>query len=192
MKRPMAKKTVVPLGIKALVDEHNKTHSCDKIDVDKIPLEKIEHKLVYLMSVKRYCCFCKQMKPLADFRGTGRNKYDIGDYCEKCIVIIRKERAMKEMHGNRHKAIEKSNGKCVCCGEDFREVHHIDPRVCKDRDRLENLVPLCHACHLEAHNWAYSNINGLNQEIILNFRFFHSDIVNDLVELIDDEEEQED
>ncbi len=189
MIRSRSKKTVIPLGIKALVDEHNKNYPCDKIDVNKTQLERIEHKLVYLMSVKRYCYFCKQIKPLADFRGTGRNKYDLGDHCKKCIEIIRRGRALKEFHGNRHKAIEKSNGKCVICGEDFREVHHIDPTACKDRDRLENLVPLCHACHLGAHNGAYSNINDLNQEMILKFRLFHLDTVKDLVQLEDTEEE---
>jgi 5-methylcytosine-specific restriction endonuclease McrA len=51
----------------------------------------------------------------------------------------------------RDKCLKAKGEQCVECGatEDI-EVHHVDG----DRlnNRLENLVPLCHGCHVKVHS----------------------------------------
>jgi 5-methylcytosine-specific restriction endonuclease McrA len=53
----------------------------------------------------------------------------------------------------RRKCLNAKGEECVECGSaEEIEVHHIDA----DRwnNRLENLVPLCHDCHMKVHNGA--------------------------------------
>ena len=71
----------------------------------------------------------------------------------------RKKRADKQRFGgNRIKALERDNYKCVVCGSDYCvQVHHKDglgrnkPKEQKNND-LDNLITLCARCHIEQHN----------------------------------------
>ena len=43
--------------------------------------------------------------------------------------------------------------KCANCGsKDLVEYHHVVPLVHGGTNNLGNIVPLCHECHLKAHN----------------------------------------
>lgn len=60
--------------------------------------------------------------------------------------------------GNRLKALERDNHKCVECASDYLlQVHHLD-EMGRNKDRrirnnnLDNLVTLCARCHLLKHN----------------------------------------
>ena len=48
--------------------------------------------------------------------------------------------------------LKKSKGcKCMFCGSSPVEYHHIVPLAQGGDNRINNLVPLCRACHLKAH-----------------------------------------
>ena len=48
---------------------------------------------------------------------------------------------------------DKLGNKCANCGsEDLVEYHHVVPLVHGGTNNLGNIVPLCHECHLKAHN----------------------------------------
>ena len=48
---------------------------------------------------------------------------------------------------------DKLGDKCANCGsEDLVEYHHVVPLVHGGTNNLGNIVPLCHECHLKAHN----------------------------------------
>lgn len=42
--------------------------------------------------------------------------------------------------------------KCVYCGADADDIHHIIPVHMGGDNRIGNLVPLCYECHLKAHS----------------------------------------
>ena len=48
----------------------------------------------------------------------------------------------------KREAKEKSNFKCVLCGSDIVEIHHIIPQEEGGPDTLDNAVALCASCHL--------------------------------------------
>ena len=48
---------------------------------------------------------------------------------------------------------DKLGNKCANCGsKDLVEYHHVVPLVHGGTNNLGNIVPLCHECHLKAHN----------------------------------------
>ena len=48
---------------------------------------------------------------------------------------------------------DKLGDKCANCGsKDLVEYHHVVPLVHGGTNNLGNIVPLCHECHLKAHN----------------------------------------
>ena len=48
---------------------------------------------------------------------------------------------------------DKLGDKCANCGsEDLVEYHHVVPLVHGGTNNLGNIVPLCHECHLKAHD----------------------------------------
>lgn len=60
--------------------------------------------------------------------------------------------------GNREKALERDNYKCVVCGsKTLLQVHHKDemgrnkPKEEQNND-LDNLITLCASCHIKKHN----------------------------------------
>ena len=60
--------------------------------------------------------------------------------------------------GNRAKALERDDYRCVICGDtDQIQVHHIDetgrnkPKEVQNNE-LSNLITLCAKCHIEQHN----------------------------------------
>lgn len=52
------------------------------------------------------------------------------------------------------KEIYKQQGRrCVNCGsEEYIELHHVVPLILGGANRISNIVPLCHKCHMAAHN----------------------------------------
>jgi hypothetical protein len=62
--------------------------------------------------------------------------------------------------GNKYKAFERDGYKCKHCGTDANlEIHHIDGTgyksvidYKKSNNNLENLLTLCHKCHLKVTN----------------------------------------
>ena len=51
----------------------------------------------------------------------------------------------------RQKIAQEYNNKCQICGKDSYVLHHIVPRVLKNRNHRKNLISLCSKCHLEIH-----------------------------------------
>lgn len=41
--------------------------------------------------------------------------------------------------------------KCISCGSEATEVHHIRPRRYGGHDHPRNLMPLCTSCHADMH-----------------------------------------
>lgn len=56
-------------------------------------------------------------------------------------------------HAIRIKVLDRSGGRCECCGEGATQVHHRDyrPRVIRGEDLLP-LVSICRHCHKFIHN----------------------------------------
>lgn len=52
----------------------------------------------------------------------------------------------------RPQVIRIKGNKCFYCGELAEEFHHIVPRHMGGDNRLENIVPICHECHMKAHS----------------------------------------
>lgn len=52
----------------------------------------------------------------------------------------------------RPQIIKVKGNKCFYCGKPAVEYHHIVPRHMGGDNRLENIVPICHECHLKAHS----------------------------------------
>ena len=41
---------------------------------------------------------------------------------------------------------------CEICGNKGVDLHHINGRIGKDSDDVENIICLCRGCHEDAHN----------------------------------------
>ncbi len=54
----------------------------------------------------------------------------------------------------RKKVLEKYGYRCAKCGYGFLEIHHIDGD--HTNNSIDNLIPLCKACHIEEH-WKEKN-----------------------------------
>lgn len=52
------------------------------------------------------------------------------------------KKKLKEAHGDR----------CVNCGDEMFEWHHVVPIFLGGTNAIGNIVPLCHRCHRAAHN----------------------------------------
>jgi hypothetical protein len=55
----------------------------------------------------------------------------------------------KEWRRARGLSLWRHNHRCLECGAEATEVHHVDGDA--SNHRQSNLRPLCHACHREAH-----------------------------------------
>ena len=62
-----------------------------------------------------------------------------------------------EMKTKRLVALQNHDWKCVDCGEDAIVTHHAD--FSKDNHDVENLIPLCHSCHMKRHKIKNSGSN---------------------------------
>jgi hypothetical protein len=51
----------------------------------------------------------------------------------------------------RHEAMDRAGWKCVRCGAPATEVHHLRYPPWGTFDVVENLEPICHACHCDEH-----------------------------------------
>lgn len=69
-----------------------------------------------------------------------------------------------EMKRNRLIKLQETQGKCEICGEPAYCVHHLDED--KSNQSLDNLVALCHKCHMILHN-AENKINKTSKYIRL-------------------------
>lgn len=67
-----------------------------------------------------------------------------------------------EMKRNRLLKLAESKNKCEICGEDAFCVHHLDGSF--DNHSLDNLVVLCHRCHLVLHNDRFERNHSLKQK----------------------------
>jgi hypothetical protein len=158
---------------KARVNEYNKRNPDNELDVGKALQETLHEKLKDIEKDSIYCVLCRKIKPNNEFDLTRNTPGSLRGQCKECVVIRRERMYKWDWDGNKHKAIERTNGKCAICGIDYREVHHINPNAGHE---LNNLVALCHRCHLKAHNGAYTSAHGLNQEFI---KIFESLVSND-------------
>lgn len=68
-----------------------------------------------------------------------------------------------EYHNKKFKEYVLSvNGtRCVNCGEEYAELHHIVPLVFGGTNNVNNIVPLCYVCHKLAHGSV--GVNKLNK-----------------------------
>lgn len=74
--------------------------------------------------------------------------------------VLKDHHNKKRFGGNKFKAMERDEYKCRNCGIDKNlEIHHIDgtgyksigdPK--KSNNSLENLMTLCHSCHIRITN----------------------------------------
>lgn len=53
----------------------------------------------------------------------------------------------------RAEALARTSGRCEVCGAPASEVHHLRYPPWGTFDVPENLQPLCHGCHEEAHGF---------------------------------------
>ena len=68
------------------------------------------------------------------------------------LLAIRRKRWNGMRRDIKH--ILKTNGELVCksCGSrEHMELHHILPLAMGGTNKLENLMPLCHGCHVKIH-----------------------------------------
>lgn len=64
---------------------------------------------------------------------------------------VKKLRNEYNQKGFRRKLLEAHGDRCVNCGEEMSEWHHVVPLALGGTNNLQNIVPLCGACHLAAH-----------------------------------------
>lgn len=107
-----------------------------------------------------FCYICGEIKLSSEFYAPSHS------LCKSCAD---KHRSSK-YKGNWLKAIEKTGGKCALCGDNFTDIHHINPISSGGNDDIENLIPLCKGCHLKAHNNTYTKIYGINEELAEYFK----------------------
>lgn len=75
---------------------------------------------------------------LTPFYRARRNVYD--DYMSSKEWAIKRQECLS-CHGD----------KCVFCGADFSEIHHLHYDTLGDEDPAADIVPICSKCHREAH-----------------------------------------
>lgn len=63
------------------------------------------------------------------------------------------------MKQNRLKVLKENNYKCAICGGKATEVHHKDNSF--SNHNLDNLLPVCHKCHMLLHKQSRSNTKPL-------------------------------
>lgn len=159
----------VPDYFKARIKEYNKRNPNNVIDISETLQNALNETLQEIESDYKYCCLCRTVKPKDCFNLTSKNDDNPRGYCIKCSEARKEKMYRYSMNGNRCKALEMTNGKCLICGSEASDVHHIIPLSDGGNHDLNNLVPLCRGCHLKAHNGAYSNIKGVNKDLLQKF-----------------------
>jgi DNA-binding Xre family transcriptional regulator len=59
------------------------------------------------------------------------------------------------MKQNRLKVLKESKYKCALCGAKATEIHHKDGS--KSNHKTDNMLPLCHKCHMKLHKQERKN-----------------------------------
>jgi len=122
---------------------------------------------------KKRCIRCEQVKEISSFHRNSCSKDGHSSYCKLCTKNMGASRHV--IHPNtilKQNILSKTNGRCLICGTESNiKVHHILPRTMGGKDIPENLIPLCHECHLKAHNGSFSS-GTLNQELLYRFKDF--------------------
>lgn len=94
----------------------------------------------------------------------------------------------------------KKYNSCLVCGKEMACLHHYVPKsICSAlRYDFDNLVPLCHGCHMKHHNgnpdihntvnknWGDEWLNRLNQKknmIVKTNEKFYKDVIERLNDL---------
>jgi len=82
----------------------------------------------------------------------------------------------------RQKVYEKFDRRCARCGSAYMlHVHHIIHKSVADKDTMndeENLILLCHNCHMAHHNGGYA-IKAENVDGKIRYRFSDSFLFGD-------------
>ena len=76
------------------------------------------------------------------------------NYCRPCLAERHAKRDVLRVEFNRlrNKVVRRDGNKCTKCGSTIKlEVHHIDGLAESHDNRMENLITLCHPCHMELH-----------------------------------------
>ena len=92
---------------------------------------------------------------------------------------------LRKLDGNRQRAMERDGYRCQSCGTDKKLlVHHRDgsgERSQSPNHELDNLVTLCHKCHVAVHNIIYRVIGG---EVYVAGKIFDLLAVGDTVKVL--------
>lgn len=144
------------------MNEFNYKFPEKKIKLKNVVNEALTKKLDEVAKNMGYCKGCRKLKHIRDFDNSGYQ------YCKLCTdKILNSNVDLKDI---RKKIVDRYNGKCVICGAEYKALHHIVPQSEGGSNYEGNLIPLCSDCHYKAHNGAYSNWFGVNEDMYLKFK----------------------
>lgn len=82
----------------------------------------------------------------------------------------RKRTNNRELYKHNRSKKHKVDGPCAVCGDIAKCKHHITPLDCGGSNRRENLINICHKCHILIHPWMIPETPDYIKEMDNNFR----------------------
>lgn len=76
---------------------------------------------------------------------------------------------------------EMQGGRCLLCGSDIAEYHHIIPRKKGGSDTIPNLAGLCEGCHILVHNDAEQKKKLKDRKSGLNKKYGALSVLNQII-----------